>query len=138
MRDETWINGKDVGGTSFSNKAEHMVAAGVLRAGTNVIVSNIFCSWRNCGFRGPDENRVLRLADSGTVVLNNPWRYKQMSEKDDIIAPQIPWGPTHGVTMDYNGMIAPIQGLTASRRRSGTRADPISISPSITAPPWAP
>jgi len=106
--DETWINGKDVGGTSFSNKAEHVVPAGVLKEGRNVIVSNIFCSWRNCGFRGPDENRVLRLADGGSVVLNQPWRYRQMSDKDDIIAPMIPWGVTHGLTMDYNGMIAPI------------------------------
>jgi sialate O-acetylesterase len=106
--DETWINGKDVGGTSFSNKAEHVVPPGVLKEGRNVIVSNIFCSWRNCGFRGPDENRVLRLADGGSVVLNNPWRYRQMSDKDDIIAPMIPWGVTHGLTMDYNGMVAPI------------------------------
>jgi sialate O-acetylesterase len=41
-------------------------------------------------------------------VLNQPWRYRQMSNKDDIIAPMIPWGPTHGLTMDYNGLIAPI------------------------------
>jgi sialate O-acetylesterase len=106
--DETWINGKDVGGTSFSNKAEHVVARGVLKEGVNTIVSNIFCSWRNCGFRGPDTNRVLRLADGGTVVLNQPWRYKQMSDKDDIIAPMLPWGVTHGLTMDYNGMVAPV------------------------------
>ena len=106
--DETWINGKDVGGTSFSNKAEHVVPPGVLHEGRNVIVSNIFCSWRNCGFRGPDENRVLRFADGSTAVLNNPWRYRQMSDKDDIIAPMIPWGVTHGLTMDYNGMVAPI------------------------------
>jgi sialate O-acetylesterase len=105
--DETWINGKDVGGTSFSNKAEHVVAAGVLKEGRNVIVSNIFCSWRNCGFRGPDENRVLRLADGSSVVLNQPWRWKQMSNRDDVIAPMIPWGVTHGLTMDYNGMVAP-------------------------------
>jgi len=106
--DETWINGKDVGGTSFSNKAEHVVAAGILKEGQNVIISNIFCSWRNCGFRGPDANRVLRLADGSNVVLNNSWRYKQMSDKDDIIAPMIPWGVTHGLIMDYNGMVAPI------------------------------
>ena len=31
-----------------------------------------------------------------------------MSDKDDIIAPMIPWGVTHGLTMDYNGMVAPI------------------------------
>jgi sialate O-acetylesterase len=106
--DESWINGKDVGGTSFSNKAEHVIPAGVLKEGRNVIVSNIFCSWRNCGFRGPDENRVIRFADGGIAVLRNPWRYKQMSDKDDIIAPQLPWGVTHGATMDYNGMVAPI------------------------------
>ncbi|MBV9548103.1 MAG: 9-O-acetylesterase [Alphaproteobacteria bacterium] len=106
--DETWVNGKDVGGTSFSNKAEHVVSPGILKEGRNVIVSNIFCSWRNCGFRGPDENRVLRLADGSSVVLNQPWRYKQMSDKDDIIAPMIPWGVTHGLTMDYNGMVSPI------------------------------
>ena len=106
--DETWINGKDVGGTSFSNKAEHVVARGVLKEGRNVIVSNIFCSWRNCGFRGPDENRVLRLADGSNVVLNQPWRFKQMSDRDDIIAPMIPWGVTHGLTMDYNGMVAAV------------------------------
>jgi sialate O-acetylesterase len=106
--DETWINGRDVGGTSFSNKAEHVVPAGVLKEGRNVIVSNIFCSWRNCGFRGPDENRVLRFADGSTAVLNQPWRWKQMSDRDDIIAPMLPWGVTHGLTMDYNGMVAPI------------------------------
>lgn len=106
--DETWINGKDVGGTSFSNKAEHVVARGVLKEGVNVIVSNIFCSWRNCGFRGGDENRVLRLADGSNVVLSNPWRWKQMSDRDDIIAPMLPWGVTHGLTMDYNGMVTPV------------------------------
>jgi sialate O-acetylesterase len=106
--DESWINGKDVGGTSFSNKAEHVVPPGVLKEGRNVVVSNIFCSWRNCGFRGPDENRAIRFQDGSNAVLSNPWRYKQMSDKDDIIAPQLPWGVTHGVTMDYNGMVAPI------------------------------
>jgi sialate O-acetylesterase len=109
--DETWINGKDVGGTSFSNKAEHVVPAGTLREGRNIIVSNIFCSWRNCGLRGPDSNRVLRLADGSAVVLDQPWRAKQMSDRDDVIAPMLPWGVTHGLTMDYNGMVAPIGPL---------------------------
>ena len=104
--DETWINGKDVGGSSFANRTQHQVRPGVLKEGINVIATNIFCSWRNCGIRGPAENRAIRFADGTSVLLSNPWKYQEVS--DTLIAPQLPWGPTHGVTMDYNGMVSPI------------------------------
>ncbi len=51
--DQSWVNGKSVGGTSWSKQALHEIPAGVLHAGTNTIVTNIFCSWRNCGMSGP-------------------------------------------------------------------------------------
>ncbi len=104
--DESWVNGQGVGGTSWSQHARHDIPAGVLHAGDNVIVTNIFCSWRNCGMSGPAENRAIRFKDGSAALLSNPWRYAQAP--DDLIAPQIPWGPTHGVAMDYNGMIAPV------------------------------
>jgi sialate O-acetylesterase len=104
--DETWINGKDVGGSSFASRTQHQVRPGVLEEGTNVIATNIFCSWRNCGIRGPAENRAIRFADGTSVPLSNPWKYQEVS--DTLIAPQLPWGPTHGVTMNYNGMVSPI------------------------------
>ena len=78
----------------------------MLKAGVNVIATNIFCSWRNCGIRGAAENRAIRFADGTSVPLSNPWKYQEVS--DTLIAPQLPWGPTHGVTLDYNGMISPI------------------------------
>ena len=104
--DETWINGRDVGGSSFASRTQHQVRPGVLTEGTNVIATNIFCSWRNCGIRGPAENRAVRFADGTTVPLSNPWKYQEVP--DTLIAPQLPWGPTHGVTMNYNGMVSPI------------------------------
>lgn len=106
--DQSWVNGKGVGGTSWSRQALHDIPAGVLHAGTNVIVTNIFCSWRNCGMSGPAGTRAIRLKDGSAVPLSNPWRYAEVP--NGLIAPQLPWGPTHGVTQLYNGMIAPIGG----------------------------
>ena len=104
--DETWINGRGVGGTSGDPHGRHVVPAGALRAGDNVVVTNIFCSWRYCGLNGPPEGRALRLADGSSVRLDQPWRYAEVPV--ERIAPQLPWGPTHGASQDYNGMIAPI------------------------------
>jgi sialate O-acetylesterase len=106
--DQSWINGKGVGGTSWAKRALHDIPAGVLHAGANIIVTNIFCSWRNCGMSGPAEARAIRLKDGSAVPLSNPWRYAEVP--NGLIAPQLPWGPTHGVTQLYNGMIAPIGG----------------------------
>ncbi|MCM3880309.1 MAG: hypothetical protein ND807_09385 [Vicinamibacterales bacterium] len=104
--DQTWINGKDVGASSFANRTQHAIRSGMLKEGVNVIATNIFCSWRNCGIRGPAENRAIRFGDGTSALLSNPWRYQEVP--DTRIAPQLPWGPTHGVTMDYNGMVSPI------------------------------
>lgn len=104
--DETWINGKDVGASSFANRTQHAIRSGILKEGVNVIATNIFRSWRNCGIRGPAENRAIHFGDGTSARLSNPWRYQEVP--DSRIAPQLPWGPTHGVTMDYNGMVSPI------------------------------
>jgi sialate O-acetylesterase len=106
--DQSWINGKGVGGTSWSKQALHEIPAGVLHAGANIIVTNIFCSWRNCGMSGPAGTRAIRLKDGSAVPLSSPWRYAEVP--NGLIVPQLPWGPTHGVTQLYNGMIAPIGG----------------------------
>jgi sialate O-acetylesterase len=104
--DESWVNGHGVGATSWSHDARHVIPSGVLHAGRNTVVTNIFCSWRNCGLTGPAQARAIRFADGGSVPLDGPWRYHEM--KPDEIAPQLPWGPAHGDAVIYNGMIAPI------------------------------
>lgn len=104
--DETWVNGMDVGASSFANRTQYALRPGVLKEGVNVIASNIFCSWRNCGIRGPAEQRAIRFADGTSVPLSNRWKYQEVP--NGLIAPQVPWGVTHGLTMDYNGMVAPL------------------------------
>ena len=103
--EKSWVNGQGVGGSSLEPSARHALPAGLLHAGDNSIVLNIFCSWRNCGLSGPASTRAIRLADGSSVPLDQPWHYKPVEK---LIAPQIPWGPMHGVGLQYNGMIAPI------------------------------
>jgi sialate O-acetylesterase len=105
--EESWVNGRDVGGTSWAhNTSPHPIPAGVLHAGENSIVTNVFCSWRYCGLTGPAETRAIRFKDGSNALLSNPWRYREVP--GNLMAPQLPWSEVHGVAMDYNGMIAPI------------------------------
>lgn len=103
--EKSWINGVGVGGSSQQPDARHDVPRGLLRAGDNSITVSIFCSWKNCGLTGPAATRALVFADGSKVLLDQPWHYKPV---ETLIAPQIPWGPMHGVGLQYGGMIAPI------------------------------
>jgi sialate O-acetylesterase len=103
--EKSWINGVGIGGSSQQPNAVHPLPKGLLRAGDNSITLNIFCSWKNCGLSGPASTRVIRFGDGSIAMLDQPWRYTPV---EDLIAPQIPWGPMHGVGLQYNGMIAPI------------------------------
>jgi sialate O-acetylesterase len=103
--EKSWINGQGVGGSSQQPNAVHALPRGLLHAGDNRITVNVFCSWRNCGLTGPAAARAIRFADGSSVALDQPWHYKPV---EALIAPQLPWGPMHGVGLQYNGMIAPI------------------------------
>ncbi len=103
--EKSWVNGQGVGGSSQQPDAVHALPRGLLHVGENSIMLNIFCSWKNCGLSGPASTRFITFADGSRVALDQPWRYKPV---DTLIAPQQPWGPMHGVGLQYNGMIAPI------------------------------
>jgi sialate O-acetylesterase len=110
QEDETWLNGTYIGASSFSNRTRYPVAPGVLRRGVNIIATNIYCGWRDCGLRGAAENRAIRFADGSSVPFANPWKYEQVP--DGLIGPRLPWGSVHGMTQQYNGMIAPLGAYT--------------------------
>src|SRR5882757_4535336 len=57
--EKSWVNGRGVGGSSQQPLARHALPSGLLHAGNNSIMVNIFCSWRNCGLSGPDSTRAL-------------------------------------------------------------------------------
>ena len=103
--EKSWVNGTGVGGSSIAPSAIHRLPAGLLHAGDNLVMTNIFCSWKNCGLSGPKDSRAIRFDDGTNVVLDGPWYYQPVQDR---IAVQLPWGPMHGITQQYNGMIAPI------------------------------
>jgi sialate O-acetylesterase len=106
QEDETWLNGSYLGASSFARRTQYAIPPGVLKSGVNVIATNIYCGWRDCGMRGPAGDRAIRFGDGTSVPIAEPWRYLEVS--DGWIGPQLPWGPVHGVTLDHNGMILPV------------------------------
>jgi sialate O-acetylesterase len=103
--EKSWVNGTGVGGSSIEPDARHDLPSGLLHEGENTVTLNIFCSWKNCGLSGPSSSRAIRFADGSSAMLDQPWHYKPV---ETLIAPQIPWGPMHGVSLQYDGMISPI------------------------------
>jgi sialate O-acetylesterase len=106
QEDETWVNGIYLGASSFANRTRYPIESGVLKAGPNVVTTNIYCGWRDCGMRGPAEYRAIRFADNTNVLLSNPWKYQEVPDR--LIGPRLPWGSVHGATLDYNGMVLPV------------------------------
>jgi sialate O-acetylesterase len=107
QEDETWLNGTYLGASSFASRTRYAIPPGVLKAGVNVVATNVYCGWRDCGLRGPADTRAIRFAAGApTVPLSNPWKYQEAP--NGWIGPQLPWGAVHGVTLDHNGMMLPI------------------------------
>lgn len=104
--DIAWVNGRPVGSVEVG-AALHDIPQGTLHAGTNTIVFNLFCSWKRCGLTAPADQRLLLLADGGEVPLTEPWRYRPVPNSIGM-APREPWGELGGISMAYNGLIAPI------------------------------
>ena len=110
QEDETWLNGRYLGATSFARRTQYAIDRGVLKAGVNVVTTNIYCGWRDCGMRGAAADRAVRFGDGTSVPLSGAWKYQEVS--DGWIGPQLPWGPVHGITLDHNGMILPVGPYT--------------------------
>ncbi len=110
QEDETWLNGRYLGASSFASRTRYAIAPGVLTSGVNSIATNVYCGWRDCGMRGAAGDRAIRFADGTSVPIAGPWKYQEVS--DGWIGPQLPWGSVHGITLDHNGMILPVGPYT--------------------------
>jgi len=110
QEDETWVNGSYLGASSFARRTQYAIAPGALKAGTNTVVTNVYCGWRDCGMRGAAADRAIRFGDGTSVPIAGPWKYQEVP--DGWIGPQLPWGPVHGITLDHNGMILPLGPYT--------------------------
>lgn len=105
--DQTWVNGVAVGNTSgWGVNRNYAIPAGVLKAGENVVTVAILDTYSGGGVVGPDEQRALTFADGSRVPLNGRWTYKASPEAG--WPPRAPWETIAGLSLIYNGMIAPI------------------------------
>jgi sialate O-acetylesterase len=120
--DTVWVNGKAIGTTTgYAAERKYALPAGVLHEGKNDIVLNVYCGWRGCGLFGPGGARAIHFAGGSTVPLDGAWQYAIVPTNP----PQVPWGPTAGLAMDYNGMIAPLTPYGRKQhRRSGSLSRP--------------
>jgi sialate O-acetylesterase len=104
--DVAWINAQPMAYQFGEGERLHDVPAGLLKAGENLVVVNVFDMWGSGGIHGPAEKRVLRLADGSSVPLTG-WEY-QRPPAGVAPAPRAPWEPIAGMNVLYNGMIAPL------------------------------
>jgi sialate O-acetylesterase len=108
--DETFVNGVPVGNTfGWDAERTYRLPKGLLHAGQNVILVNLVDSWGYGGFQGPAEKLRLGLAGGGSKPLGEGWEYV-LAPAGIGDPPRPPWDAAAGLSLIYDGMIAPLGG----------------------------
>jgi sialate O-acetylesterase len=105
--DQTWINGKAIGGSSNGEPRVYHVPAGTFVAGSNVVTVSVANAYATGGMPGPASAMKLIFADGSEVPLGDGWRYAIVDRKLGT-TPRAPWDDITGAGTLYNGMIAPL------------------------------
>lgn len=109
--DVTWLNGEFLGTTfGWGEARRYAVEADALRAGRNLLVSNVLSTWDAGGMYGPEDVVALHLEDGSTVRFDSDWTYRQVPS-DAGSPPLAPWHAVGGLTGMSNAMIAPLEDL---------------------------
>lgn len=108
--DTTFVNGVEVGDLEgYDVKRVYSIPAGTLHEGTNLIAIGVFGGG---GLLEPADQITLKLADGSVVHPGaGEWRLKT-SAPDSVTGhpPHVPWLNQYGISVLYNGMIAPLGG----------------------------
>lgn len=108
--DETWINGRYVGGGSVNWAWRHYdVPANTLHAGRNIVAIRVLGGADGGGLTG-GAARGLELRDGTLVPFAGPWRYQQGRALSGEKIDPAPWDVPNSLTTLHNGMIAPLAG----------------------------
>jgi sialate O-acetylesterase len=107
--DEAFVNGTAVGGRyTWEEPRNYRIPDGVLKAGENEVVVNVFDGSGAGGMSGPAEDVKLTLADGTVKPLGDGWQYSLVTRQVGG-GPLSPWDSAMGLTQIYNGMIAPLR-----------------------------
>lgn len=106
--DETWVNGVPVGNMfGWDAERDYRLPPGLLHAGENVILVNLFDAYGYGGFQGPAEKLRLSFEGGAAKPLGAGWSYAAApSGLGD--PPRPPWDAAAGLSLIHNGMIAPL------------------------------
>jgi sialate O-acetylesterase len=118
-RDTTWVNGTKVGETNeYNAPRSYRVAANLLKPGRNVVTVRVLDTGGNGGLYGSPNDMRLTFADpnqapvtegAGFITLAGDWLYRASTPLSQTKpAPQRIDNNPNGVTVLYNGMIAPL------------------------------
>jgi sialate O-acetylesterase len=106
--DQTWLNGRAVGNTfGYGTERTYPIAAGMLRAGSNVLVVNVLSTYGGGGLLAGGAKRALQLAGGDSIPLDGPWQYRIVPGAIGY-PPRAPWESVGGLSTLYNAMIAPL------------------------------
>jgi len=107
-QDITYVNGRRVGATGVYNEPrEYSLAAGLLKAGKNVIAVRILDTGGGGGIWGDDAQMWLDAAGS-KISLAGTWKYKVGLSLDETPPkPQSPNNPNRPAVL-YNAMLEPL------------------------------
>jgi sialate O-acetylesterase len=106
--DRSFVNGEAVGQTFMYNRPrEYAVRPGLLKEGENEVLIYILDTGGGGGMWGSPEALKLALADGAVRPLGEGWQYSIIPAEVGT-PPLPPWDEGAGVTVLYNGMIAPL------------------------------
>ena len=106
--DMTWVNGKPLAHSfGWGANRDYSIPAGMLHAGRNDVVINIYSGWDMGGMFGPAEAIRLEMKNGGAISLGDGWTFKK-TPKDAGDPPRAPWLAIGGLSNIGNAMIAPL------------------------------
>jgi sialate O-acetylesterase len=106
--DMTWVNGRPLAHSfGWGASRDYAVLAGMLRAGRNEVVTNIYSGWDMGGMFGPADAIRLEMKDGSSLPLGDGWSFKK-APKGAGDPPRAPWLAVGGLSNIGNAMIAPV------------------------------
>ncbi|WP_045760310.1 sialate O-acetylesterase [Xanthomonas albilineans] len=106
--DQTWVNGQAIGSSYGADEPRrYPLPRGVLHAGQNTVVLNVYNSYRRGGLLGGPFAQLLEMGDGSRVALGKQWQYSIVPPRLGT-PPRAPWSSAAGLTTLYNGMIVPL------------------------------
>ena len=114
-RDQVWVNGQVVGATMVaSGNRAYALPAGLLVPGDNTVVVRVIDERGSGGLLGRPADLRLDLEGAPALDMAGPWRYRAGAARRDwaVEPPVVPWAAPGGVSTMWNGMIAPLAGIS--------------------------